>query len=262
MINLPPAHAPARSVWAGRAAAMSEPLATGEHGAVSLGKARAGLRAVLSRVTLPALLSTLGPRRLAVLRGDCATVEAALRLMAQRRLLAVPVVAPGPDKAVGREQAAGAAEGGSSVSPLEALGGDAAEVGGAAGPSGGAAAMAVGTAPKPLTVTLGSAAQAQGAGRDSPVLSQSAPPAAAPFAAYEAAAGAATPRSTAIAGMHPIWNQADEVAQVLTRDGAGPGCTALTDEEGAYIALDHSRRFPSKSRSSASWALATSSPAS
>lgn len=235
MINLPPAHAPARSVWAGRAAAMSEPLATGEHGAVSLGKARAGLRAVLSRVTLPALLSTLGPRRLAVLRGDCATVEAALRLMAQRRLLAVPVVAPGPDKAVGREQAAGAAEGGSSVSPLEALGGDAAEVGGAAGPSGGAAAMAVGTAPKPLTVTLGSAAQAQGAGRattppHSPVLSQSAPPAAAPFAAYEAAAGAATPRSTAIAGMHPIWNQADEVAQVLTRDGAGPGCTALTDD--------------------------------
>ena len=79
MINLPPAHAPARSVWAGRAAAMSEPLATGEHGAVSLRKARTGLRAVLSRVTLPALLSTLGPRRLAVLRGDCATVEAALR---------------------------------------------------------------------------------------------------------------------------------------------------------------------------------------
>jgi CBS domain-containing protein len=139
----------------------------------------------------------------------------------------VPVVAPGPDKAVGREQAAGAAEGGSSVSPLEALGGDAAEVGGAAGPSGGAAAMAVGTAPKPLTVTLGSAAQAQGAGRattppqHSPVLSQSAPPAAAPFAAYEAAAGAATPRSTAIAGMHPIWNQADEVAQVLGFVGVG-----------------------------------------
>ena len=87
------------------------PLPEGEQSAVALAKARTGLREVFGAVRLPDLLEALGPRRLAILRGDCATVEGALRIMAMRKLLAVPVVEPrGAREEVGAATAGGGSD--------------------------------------------------------------------------------------------------------------------------------------------------------
>jgi len=178
------------------------PLPEGEHSAVALAKARTGLREVFGAVRLPDLLEALGPRRLAILRGDCATVEGALRIMAMRKLLAVPVVEP---RGV-REEAGAATAGGGSDSAA----GTVAQT---------IVPMIPGGEKSDTTTPLSSSAPAAST---SPLLTA--------VGEDPAAVGGAISPGTAQIRRAFLWNQSDAVGEVLGFVGVGDIIASFTKQ--------------------------------